>query len=254
MNKEITLRVRDELSASGIGPELFDHDRFDIRIDRKDLASLIDHTILKAEATVDAVRKVCMEAKECGFASVCVNSGNIPLVVAELKGSNVKPISVVGFPLGAMKTEAKVFEAREAIGDGAEEIDMVMNIGLLKSKKYKDVFSDIEAVVNASVPHPVKVIIETSLLTRDEKIAACLISKAAGAAYVKTSTGFGPGGAAVEDVILMREAVGPKMGVKASGGIRSKEDMLRMIDAGATRIGTSSGVSIIKGGISSVNY
>jgi deoxyribose-phosphate aldolase len=216
------------------------------KIDSK-MASMIDHTILKPDATREQLIKVCEEAKQFGFATVCVNSANIPLVARHLKGSNVKPIAVVGFPLGAATTQAKAFEAKEAIRAGAQEIDMVINIGSVKSKDYKTVYEDIKSVVDASKPHKVKVIIETSQLNDDEKITACVLSKTAGAAFVKTSTGFGGGGATVEDIALMRRIVGHDMEVKASGGIRTREDAQKMIQAGADRIGASASVSIVTG-------
>src|SRR3989339_2261305 len=211
------------------------------------LAGMIDHTILKPEATREQLLKVCQEAKQYHFATVCVNSSNVALVARDLKGSGVKAIAVVGFPLGAATAQSKAFEAKQAIHDGAEEIDMVINIGALKSKNYKTVYNDIVAVVEASKPYPVKVILETSDLTNDEKIAACVLSKTAGAAFVKTSTGFASGGATVEDIELMRRVVGNDMQVKASGGIRSKEDAEKMIKAGANRIGASASVAIVTG-------
>ena len=176
-----------------------------------------------------------------------MNSCNIPLVAKLLKGSSVKPIAVVGFPLGAATIQSKVFEAREAIANGAQEIDMVINIGAMKSKDYKLVFEDIQRVVEASKPHKVKVILETSNLDHDEKIAGCVLSKAAGAAFVKTSTGFGKGGATIEDVELMKRIVGGDMEVKASGGIRSKEDAEAMVKHGASRVGASASIEIVMG-------
>lgn len=211
------------------------------------LAGMIDHTILKPEATRDDLLKICNEAKEYHFATVCVNSSNIPFVTKLLHGSEVKPIAVVGFPLGASSAQSKAFEATTAIKAGAEEIDMVINIGAIKSKNYKIVFDDIHFVVDASKPVPVKVIIETSSLTNEEKIVACALAKAAGAAFVKTSTGFGSGGATVEDVVLMRRIVGEDMFVKASGGIRTRKDAEAMIEAGANRIGASASVDIVTG-------
>lgn len=211
------------------------------------LASMIDHTLLKPEVTRDDLLKVCDEAKKYHFATVCVNSSNIPFVARQLKGSGVKPIAVVGFPLGAATTQSKSFEAKEAIRAGAEEIDMVINIGELKSKDYKFVYEDIRQVVEASKPHKVKVILETSSLEHDEKVIACALSKAAGAAFVKTSTGFAKGGATIEDIQLMRRIVGEDMEVKASGGIRSTEDAQAMIKAGANRIGASASVAIVTG-------
>ncbi len=211
------------------------------------IASMIDHTLLKPEVTNEDLIKVCEEAKQYGFATVCVNSANIPLVARHLRGSSVLPIAVVGFPLGAATTQAKAFEAREAIRAGAREIDMVINIGALKSKDYRTAFEDIKTVVEASRPHKVKVIIETSQLSDEEKVIACALAKTAGAAFVKTSTGFAGGGATVEDVALMRRVVGFDMEVKASGGIRTREDAQKMIQAGADRIGASASVAIVTG-------
>lgn len=211
------------------------------------LASMIDHTILKPDATQAELTKVCTEAKDYHFATVCVNSSNIPFVARLLKGSGVKAIAVVGFPLGAATSQAKAFEAKEAIRAGAEEIDMVINIGAIKSKDYKTVYEDIKQVVEASKPYAVKVILETSNLDHDEKVLACVLSKTAGAAFVKTSTGFGSGGATAEDIALMRKIVGENMHVKASGGIRTKEDAEKMVNAGADRIGASASVAIVTG-------
>lgn len=216
------------------------------RIDAK-MASMIDHTLLKPDATREQLIRMCDEAKQYGFATVCVNSANIPLVARQLQGSAVKPIAVVGFPLGAATSQAKAFEAREAIRAGAKEIDMVINIGALKSKDYKTVFEDIKTVVEASKPDKVKVILETSQLNGEEKVIACALAKTAGAAFVKTSTGFGGGGASVEDITLMRRIVGLDMEVKASGGIRTREDAQKMIQAGADRIGASASVGIVTG-------
>jgi len=211
------------------------------------IASCIDHTLLKPEATAEQVRKVCQEAIEYKFASVCVNSSQIPLVSQMLKGSGVKACSVVGFPLGAMSSRGKAEETKYVIENGATEVDMVINIGAAKSGDWDLVKSDIEAVVNAAKGKAlVKVIIETCLLTDEEKVKVCTISKIAGADFVKTSTGFSTGGATVEDVKLMRLTVGPNMGVKASGGVKEYKTALAMINAGATRIGTSSGVVIVK--------
>jgi deoxyribose-phosphate aldolase len=215
---------------------------------REDLAGMIDHTILKSDATREDLKKVCDEARKWKFATVCVNASNIPLVAKLLYGSGVKPIAVVGFPLGAMTPTAKAFEAREAVRNGAREIDMVINTGALKSRDYATVFDDICRVVAASRPYPVKVILETGGLQHDEKVIGCALSKAAGAAFVKTSTGFGPGGATVEDIQLMRRIVGDEIGVKASGGVRSTEDAKKMQEAGADRIGASASVAIVTGG------
>jgi len=211
------------------------------------IASMIDHTILKSDATREELEKVCSEARKWSFATVCVNASNIPLVAKLLDGSGVKPIAVVGFPLGAMTGTAKAFEAREAVRNGAREIDMVINIGAMKSRDYATVLDDICRVVAASKPYPVKVILENTNLTQDEKVIGCALSKAAGAAFVKTSTGFAGGGATVEDVTLMRRIVGDDMQVKASGGVRSREDADKMISAGADRIGASASVAIVTG-------
>lgn len=219
-----------------------------------EIARHIDHTLLKPEATREELRKLSEEAKQYGFYSVCVNAANIPYVARILSGSQVKPIAVVGFPLGAMTPSAKAFEAREAVRNGAKEIDMVINIGALKSRDYATVLEDIRAVTEASRPSPVKVILETASLTHDEKVAGCVLSKAAGAAFVKTSTGFGPGGATVEDVELMRRIVGEDMGVKASGGVRTTEDVKAMFKAGADRIGASASIAIVTGGKAKGGY
>jgi deoxyribose-phosphate aldolase len=213
----------------------------------RDLAPFIDHTLLKAEATREDLVKLCDEARKWGFATVCVNSSNIPLAARLLQGCSTRPIAVVGFPLGAATTSAKVFETREAVRNGAAEIDMVINQGALKGKDYATVEQDIRAVVEAARPAPVKVILETGGLTRDEKVIGCALSKAAGAAFVKTSTGFGPGGATADDVALMRAVVGDDVGVKASGGVRTTADAQKMIEAGASRIGASASVAIVQG-------
>ena len=210
------------------------------------VAPLIDHTLLKPEATKAELEKICTEAKKYGFATVCVNSANIPFVARALSGSGVKPIAVVGFPLGASTPGAKAFETREAVRNGAQEIDMVINIGALKTRDHRYVFDDIRAVVQAAGAVPVKVILETSKLDDAEKIMACTLSAAAGAAFVKTSTGFGGGGATPDDVALMRSTVGENLGVKASGGIRTIDDAQKVIDAGASRIGASSSVAIVR--------
>jgi deoxyribose-phosphate aldolase len=211
-----------------------------------EIAKYIDHTLLKPEAKKEQVEKLCNEAKQYNFASVCVNPTWVKLASDILKGTDVKVCTVIGFPLGANTPETKAFEAVNAVTNGAEEIDMVMNIGALKSGDTELVQKDIEAVVNAVKDKAlVKVIIETSLLTEDEKVTACQLSVQAGAHYVKTSTGFSTGGATVEDVALMRKTVGPNVGVKASGGVRTAEDAKVMIEAGASRIGASSGTAIV---------
>lgn len=215
-------------------------------ITREFIASIIDHTILKPETTPDDVRKICREAVENKFASVCINSCYTKLAAAEVKGSGVKVCTVVGFPLGAMSSEAKAFETRKAIEDGAEEIDMVINIGMLKAGELEYVKNDIMSVVNSAKDKAlVKVIIEACLLTDEEKVEVCKLAKAAGADFVKTSTGFSKWGAKVEDIKLMRESVGHDMGVKASGGVHGYEDAVNMIEAGASRIGASSSLKII---------
>ena len=211
------------------------------------IAGAIDHTLLKPDATRAEIVKVCEEARAHSFASVCVNSTWIRLVNQLLAGSRVMPICVVGFPLGAMSAPAKVAETLQAIEDGAAEIDMVINIGALKGGDLSLVYSDIAGVVAAAQGRPVKVILETSMLDRDQKISACVLAKAAGAAFVKTSTGFGGGGATVEDITLMRAVVGPDMGVKASGGIRNTEIAQKLLAAGANRLGASASVAIVRG-------
>jgi deoxyribose-phosphate aldolase len=212
-----------------------------------DLGKLIDHTLLKPEATRDEVVKLCEEAKQHRFASVCVNTTWVPLCKALLSGTDVMVCAVVGFPLGAMTPSAKAYEAREAVRQGAREIDMVINIGALKSGDFETVFEDICRVVKAAAPAGVKVILETSALDGEQKIIGCTLSKLAGAAFVKTSTGFGKGGATVEDIALMRRIVGNELGVKASGGVRTAEDAIKMAQAGANRLGASASVAIVTG-------
>ncbi|WP_026891419.1 deoxyribose-phosphate aldolase [Lacrimispora aerotolerans] len=209
------------------------------------LAGMIDHTMLKADATSETIKKYCKEAKEYGFASVCVNTCQVPLAAEELKGSEVGVCCVVGFPLGAMLTKAKAFEAMEAVKAGATEVDMVINIGALKDKNYNLVREDIKAVAEASQGRVVKVILETCLLTKEEIIKVCELSVEAGADFVKTSTGFSTNGAEVSDVALMKETVGTRAKVKASGGIRTREEALAMIEAGADRIGAGNGVILL---------
>lgn len=211
-------------------------------------AAYIDHTLLKADATKDEIIQLCEEAKTYSFASVCVNPAWVKTAAEILNGSSVKVCTVIGFPLGASTSAVKAFETKDAIENGAGEIDMVINIGALRSGDDELVKNDIAAVVDSAKGKAiVKVIIETSLLTEQEKRKASELSRVAGADFVKTSTGFSTGGATVEDVKLMRGVVGPEMGVKASGGVRSFEDMKNMIEAGATRIGASSGVKIMQG-------
>jgi deoxyribose-phosphate aldolase len=212
------------------------------------IASKIDHTLLKPDATPDQIAQLCFEARKFGFASVCLNPTHVKLAAQLLENSDVKVCTVIGFPLGATLPEVKAFEALDAIKDGASEIDMVINIGALKAGDYTTVAQDIRGVVQVCHERGalVKVILEMAMLTEEEKVAGCLIAKEAGADYVKTSTGFGPGGATVEDVALMRRVVGPQMGVKAAGGIHSYEEARGMVQAGATRIGASAGVRIAR--------
>ena len=211
-----------------------------------DIRKLIDHTLLKPEASEEAIKKICGEAKEYGFKSVCVNPSRVGLVAAELEGSDVLPCCVIGFPLGATLPEVKAFEAAAAIEEGAKELDMVINIGAAKDGNWELVKKDIEAVVTAANGEAaVKVIIETCLLTDEEKVLACQCAMEAGADFVKTSTGFSTGGANEQDVALMRKVVGDNLGVKASGGVRTPEDAEKFIKAGASRLGTSNGVKLL---------
>ncbi|WHY96004.1 deoxyribose-phosphate aldolase [Peribacillus simplex] len=214
----------------------------------QNVAGLIDHTLLKADATKEQIKVLCEEAREYNFASVCVNPTWVKYASELLEGSEVKVCTVIGFPLGASTPETKAFETKDAIANGAHEVDMVINIGALKDKDDELVEQDIRAVVAASTGKALsKVIIETSLLTDEEKVRACELAVKAGTDYVKTSTGFSTGGATVEDITLMRKTVGPDIGVKASGGVRNTSDAQKVIEAGATRIGASAGVSIVKG-------
>ena len=211
------------------------------------LNKYIDHTLLKADATKEQITKLCNEAKEYDFASVCVNTSYVPLCKELLKDSDVNVCCVVGFPLGAMDIVSKAFEAKTAVTNGAKEVDMVINIGKLKDKDYDYVTNDIKEVVLASKPAIVKVIIETCLLTDEEKVEACKCAMKANAEFVKTSTGFSTNGATVEDVALMKKTVGDTCKVKAAGGIRSYEDAMKMIEAGADRLGCSAGIKIMEG-------
>lgn len=211
------------------------------------VAHLIDHTLLAPEATGDDIRRLCSEAVAHCFAGVCVHPWHIPLASSCLEGASPLAIAVVGFPLGAMSTAAKAFEARDVVRVGAQEVDMVINLGALKSRDHAYVFADIREVVRSAGQAPTKVILETSKLDDDEIVMGATLARAAGAAFVKTSTGFGGGGATVEHVALIRAVVGPNMGVKASGGVRSLEKALAMIRAGATRIGASASVAIVRG-------
>jgi len=214
----------------------------------KSIAGMIDHTLLKANATQEEIGKLCEEARKYRFASVCVNPGYVAMSSRLLRGSGVMVCTVIGFPLGSTTPTVKAIEARDAIANGADEIDMVINIGALKSGNDQLVQDDIKAVRDATRGKTLKVILETSYLTKDEKIRACKMSKQAQADFVKTSTGFGSGGATPEDIALMRETVGPEMGVKASGGIKNAEVAAAMIKAGATRLGTSASIAIVSGG------
>ncbi len=216
-------------------------------IELKKIASIIDHTLLRPNATKEEISQLCEEAKIYGFASVCVNPFYVSFCFKLLKDTPVKVCTVIGFPFGATTSSVKAFEAKESVLNGADEIDMVMNIGALKSGNYQIVLEDIKAVREATKWKILKVILETGYLTDEEKIKGCLLAKDAGADFVKTSTGFGPGRANIEDIILIRKVIGESAGIKASGGIRSLEDIKNMVKAGATRIGTSKGVEIITG-------
>ena len=250
--EKITKKVLSELEKEGLFGDtakgsLHVKNPSPTLITPQELARTIDHTLLKPEATNDQFARVCEEALHYKFKSVCVNSSWVPFVAKKLRGSSVKVCSVIGFPLGAMDTKSKASEGKNAIANGAHEIDMVINIGALKSGNLKLVEEDIRAIRQVCQSTTIlKVIIETSLLTEEEKILACEISKKEGADFVKTSTGFSGGGATVEDVALMRHVVGPKMGVKASGGIHDFKTAVAMIRAGATRIGAGGSVAIMK--------
>ncbi len=220
----------------------------------KEIAKYIDHTLLSADGSAERVKQLCKEALDYNFASVCINSCYVSLCAELLKGSFVKVCSVVGFPLGAMVCEAKAFEAKVAVEQGADEIDMVINIGFLKDKRDKEVEEEIRRVREACADKTLKVIIEAALLTQEEKIRACEIAVRAKADFVKTSTGFSTSGATVEDVELMRKTVGSEVGVKAAGGIRSYEQAVAMIKAGANRIGASSSIAIVKGSVGNEEY
>jgi deoxyribose-phosphate aldolase len=218
------------------------------------LARLIDHTVLKPDTTEAQIRELCAEAREYCFASVCVSPVWVPVAAAELAGQTPLVCTVIGFPHGANRAPVKAFETEQAVADGADEIDMVIGIALLKSERYAEVEADIRAVVEAAQGRTVKVILETALLTDEEKVIACVLSQNAGADFVKTSTGFAQSGASPQDVALMRRVVGQSMGVKASGGVRSAEDAYAMVEAGATRLGASAGVAILKGLTSDASY
>jgi deoxyribose-phosphate aldolase len=219
-----------------------------VRVGASELAQVIDHTLLKAEATEEQIVALCEQAQEYGFAAVCVNPSYVGLCASLLQGTGVRVATVAGFPLGATLPEVKAYEAQRAIADGASEVDMVIHVGALRARAFERVYHDIATVVQAAHAREavLKVIIEAALLTDQAKVAACYLAQLAGADYCKTSTGFGPGGALVRDVALMRQTIGPEMGLKAAGGIRSYHDALAMIAAGATRIGASSGVEIVR--------
>lgn len=228
----------------------------EIKLSAQDLAGMIDHTLLKPDATLSEIKQLCEEATQNNFASVCVNPSYVDTCFKLIKSSNVKVCTVIGFPLGAATTQSKSLEAEEAIKNGAEELDMVINIGKLKDKDYQFVFDDLKSIADLSKTHLCvsKVILETCLLSDEEKVIACLLAKEAGLNFVKTSTGFSKSGATVHDVALMKFVVGDKLQVKASGGIRSYEDAIEMINAGATRLGASAGVKIIAGQKSESSY
>ena len=238
--KNIVKSGADRISTGvGLGQDTFD----------PGLARMIDHTLLKPDATQKEIEKLCAEAKQYGFASVCINPSFVKLCAQLLRDTDVKVCTVIGFPLGATSSAAKAYEADRAIKDGAREVDMVINVGMLKSGEYEYVKEDILSVVTAAHSFGVltKVIIETGLLTDEEKVKACMLAKQAGADFVKTSTGFAKGGATAGDIALMRKVVGPELGVKASGGVRSQEDALALIASGADRIGASASVKIVTG-------
>ncbi len=243
-------RVNGLLRSEGIEPTTMERPKcVPISVGRRsEIGKLIDHTLLKPQATKEEIERLCEEARRFSFASVCVNPCYIPLCVDKMRDSGVKVCSVAGFPLGAGLSEVKALEARRAVEQGAREVDMVMNIGALKSDDLVLVARDMQTVLNAvGLETTVKVIIEAALLSDEDKVKACVVAQWVGAHFVKTSTGFGPGGATVADVKLMRKTVGWRMGVKASGGIRNFKTALQMVKAGANRIGTSSGVKIIGG-------
>ncbi|MBE0551872.1 MAG: deoxyribose-phosphate aldolase [Ignavibacterium sp.] len=228
----------------------------ELKLSSQDLAGMIDHTLLKPDATISEITQLCEEAMQNNFASVCVNPSYVDTCFNLIKSSNVKVCTVIGFPLGATTNQSKFLEAQEAIKNGAEELDMVINIGKLKDKDYQFVFDDLKSIADLSKKHlcTSKVILETCLLNDEEKVIACLLAKEAGLNFVKTSTGFSKGGATMHDVALMKFVIGDMLQVKASGGIRSYEDAVAMISAGATRLGASAGVKIIAGQKSESSY
>ena len=228
----------------------------ELKLSAQELAGMIDHTLLKPDATISEINQLCEEAMQNNFASVCVNPSYVDTCFNLIKSSNVKVCTVLGFPLGATTTQSKFIEAEESIKNGAEELDMVINLGKLKDKDYKFVLNDLKSIADLSKKHLCisKVILETCLLSNEEKVIACLLAKEAGLNFVKTSTGFSKSGATIHDVALMKFVVGDKLQVKASGGIRSYEDAIAMINAGATRLGASAGVKIIAGQKSESSY
>lgn len=257
------MNLKEILSEANVKKILADFNQFEqsrldnkVKIDLTELAGMIDHTLLKPEATLSEVNRLCDEAIKYGFASVCVNPSFVSYCFDLVKSTNVKVCTVIGFPLGATTTQTKICEAEEAIKNGAEEIDMVINIGRLKSEDYQYVFYDIKMIADTAKKNlcTLKVIIETCLLSDEEKIKACIICKEAGADFVKTSTGFSGGGAKARDVSLMKFVVGDALKVKASGGIRTYEDAIEMISAGAARLGASAGVKILSGQKSESSY
>ncbi len=257
------MNLNELLSENNIKKILNDFNEFEKSLkkektdfDTKELAGMIDHTLLKPEATLSEIKQLCEEAKQHNFASVCVNPSYVSTCFDLLKSSNVKVCTVIGFPLGATTTQSKFLEAEEAIKNGAEELDMVINVGRLKDKDYDYVLNDLKTIADLSKKHlcTSKVILETCLLTDEEKVAACLLAKEAGLDFVKTSTGFSKAGATIKDVALMKFVVGDKHRVKAAGGIRSYDDAVAMINAGANRLGASAGVKIISRQKSDGNY
>ncbi len=251
-------------SRLGVSADKPEQNGFDACALAPPLARMIDHTALKPETTTDDIRRLCEEARKYCFATVCVNPAHVALATASLAGSAIKVCTVIGFPLGATRTDVKAYETQLAIRDGATEIDMVLNVGFLRSELYAEVEDDIRAVVKEArkgesaaggrVPIVVKVILETALLTDEQKVIACVLAQNAGADFVKTSTGFSTGGATAADVALMRRVVGPSMGVKASGGVRSKQEAESMIQHGASRIGASASVAIVTGLAGTAGY
>lgn len=252
---EVMKRITDQAKATGKPMQTNASDLPTPFISQSELAALIDHTLLKPEAVKIQFDQLCEEAIKYRFKSVCVNSGWVPYVAKKLRGSGILICSVIGFPLGEMDSRSKAFEARSAIESGANELDMVINVGALKSKDLKFVEEDIRAIKRACRSNTIlKVIIETGLLTEEEKVLACEISKKAGADFVKTCTGFSGHGATVQDIALMRRVVGPKMGVKASGGIKDYKQAVDLIKAGATRLGCGSSIAVITGTVAQGNY